>query len=59
MAVQFTEMFLNTRGLAYIDFDFYLKELNLALNTRQAQDSVLSPEKLYMAKTIDRASREI
>ncbi len=50
--VQFTELFLNTRALAYIDFDFYLKELNLALNTRQASESVLSPEKRYVAKTI-------
>ena len=52
MAVQFTEMFLNTRGLAFIDFDFYLKELNLASNTRQASKSVLSVERKYMAKTI-------
>jgi hypothetical protein len=52
MAVTFTEMFLETRGLAYIDFDFYMKELNLALKTQQGSESVISTDKVHLAKTI-------
>ena len=53
MSVQWTQLFLDTRGLNMIDFDFYLNELTLAAaNTRVSDKSVLNPEQKLLARTI-------
>jgi hypothetical protein len=52
MAVQFVELYLNTRGLAHINFDFYLRELNFGLESVQTLKTTLTQEKRLMAKSI-------
>ncbi len=53
MAMQWTQLFLDTRGLSMIDFDFYQRELTLAAaNTRVSHRSVLSTEQNLMVRTI-------
>jgi hypothetical protein len=52
MSVQWTEMFLKTRGIEFIDFDFYKKELTFLSGQRVASKSILTREQSYMAKTI-------
>lgn len=52
MAIQFVELFLNTRGLAHINFDFYLRELNVVLDSRQTSKTTLTQEKRLMARSI-------
>jgi len=52
MSVQWTEMFLKTRGVEFIDFDFYKKELTFLSGQKISSKSVLTTEQSYMAKTI-------
>lgn len=52
MAVQWTELFLRTRGLDTIDFNFYLNKLSTLSGDRISDVSILTREQKYMAKTI-------
>jgi hypothetical protein len=51
-AFKSANLFLQTRGLEYLDFDFYVKKFIELSGPRVSDSSILSPEEVLMAKTI-------
>jgi len=54
MAVQWTELYLETRGLGYIDFDFYLDKFKLLSGDRVSDEAIVKSgtQEHHMALTV-------
>ncbi len=52
MAFQWAELYLNTRGLAHINFDYYLRELTTVVDHTPATTSQITQKNRLMAKSI-------
>ncbi len=52
MAVQWTELYLENRGLKYLDFEFYLNKFSQLSGKRVSDKSILSQDEIIIALTI-------